>query len=419
MKQLITVALLAVCSAFSLAAQHTLRQVIVLNEGKFGGPVTVGSYDPVARTYTTFDTLNLRFASDVITDESGIYVAADGKLIRYDLDSKQKVAEVDVPGVRELAVWHNQLLVTRGDVAPLPTYFQVYDKTTLTMLYELSTVSERCAEVKVMNDMAYVAVNGFGTVGKLAVIDLKNRMEKEEIDLGADGLNPESVEIEPVNNMVYTVNALDFNDASVSAFSATGATAASTRLHRPSSCAGSMYYLNNMYFQTSGQDHIGVFSTSQKTVWDSLMVGKSLYGIGVDPVNAQIYLSETDYTTYGKVSVYDFFGKFVTSFDVGVSPGTFAFDVRAASGADDAPDGAGNLLIYPNPASREVNIGLIAPGVSSAEFTLTNALGVSVMNGEVPANSPHNIVVEEHPAGVYFLSVKTAAGVSVRKIVKY
>lgn len=410
---------LAIAAFVQLSAQQTLRQVIILNEGKFGGPVTVGSYDPATRTYKNFDTLNLKFASDVITDDKYIYVAADSKIIKYDIETKQRIVEQNVQGARELALWEDQLLVTRGDMAPLSSYFQVYDKNTLNLIYELPTISERSAEVKVMNNTAYVAVNGFGTVGKLAVIDLKNKSLREEIDLGPDGLNPETVEIEPLKNTIYTVNTLDFKNASVSSYNAATAVATSDLLHRPSSCSGAMYYLNNIYFQTNGQDYIGVYSASGKTIWDSLMVGKSLYGIGVDPVNAHIYLSETDYTTYGKVFVYDFFAKAVDSFDVGISPGSFAFDIRsAAAGVEESADAAGNLLMQPNPTSDNMQIGLITSTDVSATVILTDILGKEILRREIPTNIPQTISLENLPQGAYLLTAKTSTGTTTRTVLK-
>lgn len=411
------IALVAVAFA-QLSAQQTLRQVIILNEGKFGGPVTVGSYDPTTRIYKNFDTLNLKFASDVITDDKYIYVAADSKLVKYDIETKQRIAEQTVPGIRELALWKNQILVTRGDMAPLPSYFQSYDKGTLNLIYELPAVSERSAEVKVMNNTAYVAVNGFGTVGKLAVIDLENKSLREEVDLGPDGLNPETVEIEPVKNTVYTVNTLDFKNASVSSYNASTAATTSDLLHRPSSCAGAMYYLNNIYFQTNGQDYIGVYSTSGKAIWDSLMVGRTLYGIGVDPVNAHIYLSETDYATYGKVFVYDFFGKAIDSFDVGVSPGSFAFDVRSAAGVDESADAAGKLLLQPNPATDNIQIGLINSSDESAVIILTDILGKEILRREIPTNVPQTISLETLPQGAYLLTAKTPGGYTTQTVLK-
>ena len=131
MKLKITILAFASLLFSSVFANPTLRQVVVLNEGPFGGPVTVGSYDPNTHQYNNFATVPAAFASAVIIDGNSIYVAADSLLLQYDLISKQLLHQVTVKGVRELCVWNNQLLVTRADIASLPSYFQVYNKNDL------------------------------------------------------------------------------------------------------------------------------------------------------------------------------------------------------------------------------------------------------------------------------------------------
>jgi len=400
-------------------AQLTLHQVIVLNEGKFGGPVTIGTYNPSTKVYQNFDTLKVRFASDVKIDSKFIYVAADTLLVKYDLITKQKLNVQTVKGIRELAFWQNQILVTRATSSPLPSYFQVYDKNNLNFIYELTNISDRAAEVKVWKDTAYVAINGFGAVGKIALIDLKGQNLNREIDLGPDGLNPEAVFVSHVDGKIYTQNNLNWSDASITKYDGATSTFVNKRLNRSSSCSGSAFFLNNIYFQTSGENKIGVFSTGSLTVWDSLLVNKSLYGIGVDSMNAHIYLSETDYTTYGKVFIYDFFGLLVDTFNVNVSPGTFAFDVRDTSrtGISDI-NAAINLFVHPNPVIEELNIGFIDAKYEKATLTLTNMLGQEVINKQIYTNIPNTISLKTMPKGVYLLQVETLNRKAIKKIIK-
>lgn len=397
-------------------AQYTLNQVIVLNEGPFGGPVTVGSYNPLTHVYQNFDTLLARFATDVIIDSGFIYVAADTLLVKYNLDTKQKLYTQTVHGIRELAVWRNQLLVTRAETSPLPSYFQVYDKSNLSFIYELPSVSERSAEVKVLNDTGYVAVNGFGTVGKLAVIDLNNQSLNREIDLGPGGLNTENVEVENTSGKIYTVNNLNWTDASVTKYDALSTSFVNTNLNRSSGCSGSAYYLTNVYFQTSGESKIGVFSTGSLSVWDSLLINKSLYGIGIDSVNSHIYISETDYATFGKVFIYDFFGALVDSFSVNVSPGTFAFDVRNNVGISEN-NFSSRISIYPNPATNEIRI-------QSAEFRIEridvyDLVGEKILHRTCNRENKIVLDVKTLPVGIYFITVTDEQNNSVtKKIVK-
>src|SRR5436853_663798 len=99
MKRKITILIFILLTGWAgLHAQTSyVNRVIVLNEGHYDYvnqvqliPVTVGAYNPVTHSYTTFDTIpNARFATHVIVDGSGIYVAADNQLIRYDIDTYQ------------------------------------------------------------------------------------------------------------------------------------------------------------------------------------------------------------------------------------------------------------------------------------------------------------------------------------------
>lgn len=399
-------------------AQYTLQQVIVLNEGPWGGPVTVGSYNPSSQVYQNFDTLQARFASDVIIDSGFIYVAADTLLVKYDINTKQQLAVQTVKGIRELAIWKNQLLVTRAEISPLPSYFQVYNKINLNFIYESTTVSERAAEVKVWNDTAYIAVNGWGSVGKLAVVDLNVQTLNREIDLGPDGLNPEAVFVSNVNGKIYTQNNLNWTDAAVTKYDGATSTFVNTRLNRSSGCSGSAYYLNNIYFQTSGEDKIGVFSTTALSVWDSLLINKPLYGIGIDSVNARIYISQTDYVSYGKVFIYDFFGALVDSFDVDVSPGTFAFDVRTTTGISENNPSTDGLFTYPNPVSDELHIGFIDAENEKATLTFIDVLGQEVYQKQINTNVLSTLSLNTLPQGIYFLKAETSNGKATKKIVK-
>lgn len=402
------------------AQSYSLKQVIVLNEGAWGGPVTVGSYNPSSKIYQDFDSIQAAYATDVIIDSTFIYVAADSLLIKYDLNTKQKLATQKISGIRELAIWNNQLLVTRAATFLLNSYFQVYDKNNLNFIYELTNLSGKAAEMKVLNDTAYIAVNDWGTMGKLALVDLKNQSLNREIDLGADGLNPETVEVEKSNGKVYTVNNLDWSNASVTKLDAATSGFQNIKLNRSSGCSGSRLYLNNVYFQTSGENKIGVFSTVGLSVFDSLEIGKSLYGIDVDPVSGYIYIGNTDFFSYGKVFIYDLFAAVVDSFDVGISPGTFAFDVRTVSGTAPVNQESGlSVRINPNPVTNNAFITFdFNERKQKVVFTLYDVLGKQVEQKQTHSGLPFILPMENLPKGVYLLKAAMEDKVVMKKIVK-
>ena len=403
-------------------ASYQLRQVIVLNEGQYNTYATVGSYDPTTKIYQNFDTIPVRFATDVIIDNGFIYVAADTLLIKYDLLTKQKLTIQTVPGIRELAVWNNQILVTRAEISPLPSYFQVYDKNTLNFIYELTSVSNRSAEVKVINDTAYIAVNGFGSVGNLAVVDLNNQTLNREIDLGPDGFNPENVEVE--NGKVFTINALDYTNSSVTKYDATTTTFQSKKLNTPSACGASALYLSNVYFQPSFIDanytpdsKLGVFSTMSSSIFDTLYINKSVYGLGIDSVNARIYVGTTDYFSYGKVYSYDFYGAAKDSFDVNVSPGTFAFDVINTTGENKLAVDTWQLAVYPNPAKDMLDISIYDLQFTIYDLKIYDVLGNEVFKSKI-SNPKSQINISSLSKGIYILRAENEKQIITKKIVK-
>ena len=375
-KSLLQSALLFLSFA-ALGQQSYLHQVIVLNEGPFGGPTSVGAYDPAGKNYQTFDQIDAAFASDVLVKDGFIYVAADSLLIKYDANTLQRLATQQVTGIRELAAWNSHILVSRADIAPLPSYFQAYHTQDLTLAYEITAISERSSQIEVVGDKAYMIVNGWGTVGKIAIIDLMGEQLEQEVDLGPEGLNPEALYRQQGN--LYTVNAMDWTASSVSKYNISGSTVQNQSFYHQSACAGSAMYLNNLYFQpytdTTGaamNKSLGVINGGSLNLWDTLDVGRSIYGMGIDSMNATIYLGTTDYATYGTVYQYDFYGQALDSFDVEVSPGTFAFDVREVTGIQEQRTAV--LTVGPNPFNYQITVqcgsGLDAIGIYDVQGRL-------------------------------------------------
>ena len=137
-------------------AQNYVHQVFVLNEGYFDytlnqsiEPVTIGVYNPITQDYQAIDTITeARFASDLVVDEDFFYDAADNKLYKYDKNTYHMIGSQQVDGIRNIAIWDNKILVTRGDYDnttfnPIffDSYLQVYNSSDLSFYLELDTLS--------------------------------------------------------------------------------------------------------------------------------------------------------------------------------------------------------------------------------------------------------------------------------------
>jgi len=403
---------------------YRLNQVIVLHDGnyltaKHGVYATVGTYNPATNVYKDFDTIKgATFGSYVIIDSGYIYVGADTLLVKYDLNTKARIAVQTVVGIREMAIWGNQILVTCGTTYALGSYFQAYNKQNLQLIYRNTTVSNATQGIKVLNDSAYLAINGFwGTAQNLGVMDLKAQKEKHEINLDSTGLNPYDVEIEPSTKTVLTLNDLNFSNSTVTKYNAPSSTFVNTSLNLTSSCTGSAYYANNFYFQAGDTNIIGVYSTIYNKVFDSIKIGKAIYGLGYDSADGYLYVGQTDYFSFGNVFIYDLFGKTIGSFPVDVAPGNFAFDVRQTTGIAENHFSI-NMEVYPNPTNSELHIKFTDATNETATLRLADVLGRNVYQSQVNTGSPATISLGSFSKGVYFLTVETPNGQSVQKIVK-
>jgi hypothetical protein len=428
MKQLFKTTLLLALAVYTMnlhAQSYTLHQVIVLTDGNIlesGGQHTrVGSYNPVTKVYQDFDTIAAQFGSHVIIDSGYIYVGADSLLIKYDLNTHAKLATQTVVGIREMAIWGNQILVTRANTFPLKSYFQAYSKSNLSLIYQDTTISYATEGIQVLNDSAYIAINDFGSgsVGLLGVEDLKGQQEKHEVNLGGNGLNPYSVFADPINQKIYTVNNLNYNGSTITDYNAPTTAFNNNSLHLSSGCTGSTYYLGNIYFQASNDadGNIGVFSTTTLTVWDSLKIHKFIYGMGIDSADGYMYVGQTDYETYGNVFIYNLFGAPIDSFAVDIGPGNFAFDIREVTAVPQV-NASMDLQVYPNPTSDEIHINFTGTYKGMASLVMTDVLGREVYQSRINTGSPTTISLSALSDGVYFLTLETASGKTVKKIVK-
>tara|TARA_B100001057_G_scaffold454470_1_gene500268 strand:- start:9 stop:1199 length:1191 start_codon:yes stop_codon:yes gene_type:complete len=330
-------------------AQNHVHQVLILNEGLYGydSPVSVGSYDPLTETYSTVVEIDSsRFASDLIIDSTFFYVAADNKILKYDLDTYELITEVAVDGVRKLAIHNNHLFVSRGDYDPITwgtmmfnSYLQIYDKSDLTLVSELDTLNgpKGSTESLIVNeDFVYVGINnGFASIkeGLVGVINGNSFDYMSEFDLGDDGKNPDNMMLN--NNNLYTVNNKDWVPGSGSSISQinleTGIVVTKNIAAAPTGCGTSCLRAGKIIYQIS-QD-IKLFQWDPELGEDednSSEIGsfENFYELAEDKINSKFYASSTDYATYGNVHIYDENYNLESTFTTGISPGTIVFDVR-------------------------------------------------------------------------------------------
>ena len=122
---------------------QTSDNLIILNEGYYDftnqeiiEPVSIGVYFPSTEIYEEVVVIDgVRFASDMIVDGDILYVAADNKILKYQIGSFELINEIEVQGARNLLIHNNNLFISRGDYdydtwSPVvfDSYLLVYNK---------------------------------------------------------------------------------------------------------------------------------------------------------------------------------------------------------------------------------------------------------------------------------------------------
>jgi hypothetical protein len=388
MKQLFTSVLLLI-SAFAFS-QNYLNQVLVLNEGYFDyqtnqiiDPVTIGSYDPSTQIYSVVSTLNgMRFGSDLIIDGNFYYVAADSKIYKMDLNTHQELSSVVCPGVRNLGIYQNKLVATRGEyLTTFDSYLHIYDATTLSLIQAIDTISgPKWASQNIVVDgsIAYIAINnGYewgnekGLIGKL---NLDNLSYGNEVDLGPDGKNPDNMM--KSGDFLYTVNNKDWSNASVSKVALNGSSTVTVNLQSVATgCGTSALRDDKLVYQISMETTLNEFDINLMNLSGPIS-GHTInyYELAQEPVSGQLYTSETDFFSFGKIHIFDDNNTELSNFNVGISPGTIVFDVRPSVGLTEQEN---SLVIYPNPTNNILYIS----SYSSGKVRIIDFSGKEVLSG--------------------------------------
>jgi hypothetical protein len=408
----------AALTSASLYAQQYVHQVLVANEGFFDfqtnaiiEPATIGSYNPSTQTYVVVDTLDgQRFSSDIIIDGNFYYVAADTKIFKYDLNTHQEVASVTLTGVRNLAIAGDKLIATRGEyLQTFDSYLQVFNKNSMQLLAALdTTVGPKWAtqNIVVVNDIAYVAVNNAyewgNEKGLIGQLDLNTLQYGNEIDLGPEGKNPDNLFL--FNNELVTVNNKDWSGASVSKISLNGNVNTQNLANAVTGCGTSALRDDKLVYQISMENTLNDYSLVNMAYEGPVNgITENFYDLAQDPVSGNLYASNTDFFSTGKVYVFSPNNTELTQFNAGVSPGTIVFDVRSSVGIHEVE---AKIAVYPNPCTDQIQISGLTPNTA---YALTDAAGTTMLKGSETVLSLTNFAT-----GIYFLNVNG----TLTKIVK-
>jgi hypothetical protein len=329
----------------------------------------------------------------------------------YDANSYALVHSANVPGVRKLAIWNNQLLVSRGEyLVTYNSYFQVYNKLNLNFIYDLPvTAGPQYAadQIVVSNDSAYVAINNgfdFGNYkGLIGVVNLNNQSYSRELILADTATNPENLML--AGNDLVTLNNNDFSKSSVSKIGIGTSNSSTKVVVNGSGCSTSALAVvtssNYVLYQAFGDNQLGKYDLATEQVVAPISINKSIYGIAVNPINNEIYTGVTDFSTFGKIYIHYANGFPRDSFQVSVNPGSMAFDVRLTNGIQNFTSKS-NLQVIETICQNELQV--ISNTTKVANLSIVDMTGRTVQSFIYQAASGiQKIDIAGLNAGVYMV----------------
>ena len=334
-----------------ICQNNYLHQVLLLNEGCYDyyneeilDPPTVGVYNPETNTYNTeIEIPNARFASDLIIDDGFFYVAADNKILKYNLDTYELINSIDYAGVRKLTIYDDFLFVSRGDYdletySPIifDSYLDVYLKENFSYYYSFDTSNNgpqwSTESLLIVDNKLYIAINNayeWGNYkGIIGIVDISN-MSYSELDLGDDGKNP--INMMYRNGNIYTLNNKNWDGSSVSILNLpTSSLVETITLSDVSAgCGVSIIRDDKLNYQKSSETEMHIFNL--ETLEQEGLVNNlenNYYAVALNPLSDYLYAAIANFTSNSGVLIFDENNNQVNSFFADVATSKIVFDIR-------------------------------------------------------------------------------------------
>ncbi len=403
-------------------AQNTFtKQVIVCSGGNISNPndfVTIASYSPVTGVTTVFDTIQTQSVQDVIIEKEFAFVAAQDSIVKFNIDTYEKIAAVEAVGVNRLLV-NNDELIASFQYPVTENFVRVYSAEDLSLISNIEEVSDESAGLLVVDELAYVAVPGgwASTVGKIAIIDLADYSLVEEINF--DTIGRGIVDLFYSDNKIMSVNRTPWGGSSgyISVMNRLGSHSQS---HLINEYIGPMSGLINniLYIEVNGG--IGSIDLTDFSVLDTVLVqppALTIADVAMDTLNKLFYVTTTDFFSTGLGTIYNLDGEDIGSFEAGISPDAIAIDYRDNTGTGELF--SENLIkIYPNPSSGVIIVEVIE-GTYPENFRVVDISGRSLISGFINLKTKSSAIdINMLENGLYFLILSDGNKMMTSPIIK-
>ncbi|MFN8398072.1 MAG: hypothetical protein U0176_25875, partial [Bacteroidia bacterium] len=320
-----------VISGFAFAQLPT--QLIIASGGPSGGggKVKVGTWNLSTGSYTIFDSIAAGSAHSVHIHGRDAYVCADSFLVRYNLDTYTREATAKIKGIRQVAVWEDKVLVTKG-LGAVSDHFEVRYADNLYWCFAVPSIVGNCEGVVVVGDTGYVAnpVSFANPTGNMAVIDMPGRLIDHSMSMDTMGKFIDN--LHEYGGKVVSVNRVKINNPVWGFISIYDPNTGTRTDHKVNEAVGKSAGIDGDLLIGHFGGNINAFNLTTGQVLGGSIIPGTWAGTAIDSVNDHIYVTRTDYQTYGWLYRYDYTGSLLDSLEVGPSPEALAvdYDVLAA-----------------------------------------------------------------------------------------
>ncbi|HEX2899085.1 MAG TPA: hypothetical protein VHS96_05120, partial [Bacteroidia bacterium] len=270
-------------------------QVIIANGGTGDSLnwVRVGAWNLATGSYTIFDSLPASSAQHVFIWGRDAYVCADSLLVRYNIDSYQREAIATIPGLRQVAVWEDKVLVSKG-LGAVNDHFEVRYAENLFHCFSEPAISGNCQGVVVVGDTGYVAnpVTFLNPTGNMAVVDLRSRVLDRIMDMDTSGKFIDRLFVH--QGKVVSINIVRFNSPQWGFISLYDIANGGFTHHKVNVPVSQGAGIDNGLLYANFDGNVGSFDLASGQLANPVVVPGTWAGMVLDSVNDRLYLSRTD-----------------------------------------------------------------------------------------------------------------------------
>ncbi len=395
----------------NLSAQHwVVNQLIVGSGGDWANPddnVSIASYKPSNEVTTGIGDILTQSIQDIVIHDIYAYVAAQDSIVKFNIDTYQKVASIEAIGINKLLV-DNDKLIGSFQYPVTENFVKVYSADDLTLISEIGGVSDESAGLLVVNELAYAAVPGGwnSTVGKIAIISMLDYTLVDEINF--DTLGQGIYDLFYFENKIMSVNKTPWG-GSTGWISVTNMLGSHTESHLINATIGSIVGVKDTMLYTIMNNGVGSINLNNFSIADTSVVQPPTLTIAnavMDTLNNLFYVASTDYFSKGVGTKYNMLGEELGTFEAGISPDALAIDYRDNTGISDV-NSERKLIIYPNPSSGTIIIEVNEDN-SFNKFRIIDISGRLLMSDNINLETgSETIDISALDNGLYFLVLAT------------